>query len=133
MKSVGPVVRNAETRCVRVPLDAPLEAEVAVSPADVGEIRMKDAARVKIDAHPFHKQGTITGKVGEVSAETFNRQGVLGGQASHNLAPLRYLPSPTRRLPGMTRTAEIVTGKRTVISYFLYPLIRVLDESLRER
>ena len=133
MKSVGPVVRNAETRCVRVPLDAPLEAEVAVSPADVGEIRMKDAARVKIDAHPFHKQGTITGKVGKVSAETFNRQGVLGGQASHYLAPpaipAEPHPAPARHDP----TAEIITGKRTVISYFLYPVIRVLDESLRER
>jgi HlyD family secretion protein len=33
----------------------------------------------------------------------------------------------------MTLTGEIKTGKRTVISYFLYPVIRVLDESLRER
>jgi HlyD family secretion protein len=35
-------------------------------------------------------------------------------------------------LPGMTVSAEIHAGDRTVISYFLYPLIRGLDESLRE-
>jgi HlyD family secretion protein len=33
----------------------------------------------------------------------------------------------------MTLSAEIITGKRTVIAYFLYPVIRVFDESLRER
>jgi HlyD family secretion protein len=43
------------------------------------------------------------------------------------------LPAPTRLLPGMTVTAEMVTGDRSVISYFLYPVIRILDESFRER
>jgi HlyD family secretion protein len=33
----------------------------------------------------------------------------------------------------MTATAEIVVGQRTVLSYFLYPLIRVVDEAIRER
>jgi len=37
-----------------------------------------------------------------------------------------------RLLAGMTVTAEIKVGRRTVISYFLYPLIRGLDESIRE-
>jgi hemolysin D len=33
----------------------------------------------------------------------------------------------------MTLTAEIVVGQRSVLSYFLYPLMRMLDESIRER
>ncbi len=45
---------------------------------------------------------------------------------------LRSLPAGFRFIPGMTLQAEIVTGHRTVISYFLYPLLRGLDESLRE-
>jgi len=32
----------------------------------------------------------------------------------------------------MTVQAEIKTGQRTIISYFLYPLLRGLDESLHE-
>jgi HlyD family secretion protein len=139
-KSVGSVVQGAETLFVLVPLDAPLEAEVEVSPSDVGEIRVGDTARIKIDAYPFQKHGTIQAEVANVSADAFSRQSALGGPASHYLARLnltdtvlQHLPSPTRLLPGMTLTAEIITGKRTVISYFLYPVIRVLDESLRER
>jgi HlyD family secretion protein len=33
----------------------------------------------------------------------------------------------------MTATAEVIVGQRTVLSYFLYPLMRAVDESIRER
>ena len=45
---------------------------------------------------------------------------------------LRPSTEPVRLLPGMAVTAEIKVGTRTVISYFLYPLIRGLDDSIRE-
>jgi HlyD family secretion protein len=32
----------------------------------------------------------------------------------------------------MTVTAELKAGNRSVISYFLYPILRGLDESIRE-
>jgi HlyD family secretion protein len=35
-------------------------------------------------------------------------------------------------IPGMGLTAELKVGRRRVISYFLYPLLRGLDESIRE-
>ena len=35
-------------------------------------------------------------------------------------------------LPGMTLTAEIVVGKRSVMSYLLWPLTKAVDESIRE-
>jgi hemolysin D len=35
--------------------------------------------------------------------------------------------------PGMAVTAEIKTGKRRVIEYFMSPLLQYGDESLRER
>ena len=139
-RSVGSIVKDAEPLFVLVPLNAPLEAEIEVSPADVGEIRVGDTARIKIDAYPFQKHGTVTGRVGNISADAFSRATAGGADAYYYLVrmaledtTLRHLPSPVRLLPGMTLGGEIVTGKRTVISYFLYPVIRVLNESLRER
>jgi HlyD family secretion protein len=35
-------------------------------------------------------------------------------------------------MPGMTLTAEILVGKRSVISYLLWPLTKAMSESLRE-
>jgi len=140
-KSVGSVLRDAEPLFTLVPLDAPLELEIEVAPADIGDIRVGDATRIKIDAYPFQKHGVVVGKVSNISADAFARQLPMGGQGFYYLirvslvdTDLRQLPpGPTHLLPGMTATGEIVTGKRTVISYFLYPVIRLLDEALRER
>ncbi len=35
-------------------------------------------------------------------------------------------------MPGMVVTAEVKVGTRSIASYFLHPLLQVLDESLRE-
>jgi HlyD family secretion protein len=47
-------------------------------------------------------------------------------------ARLRGQPAQFQMIPGMELTAEMKVGDRRVISYFLYPLIRGLDESIRE-
>lgn len=141
-RSIGSVVRDAEPLFTLVPLDVPLEAEVAVAAKDIGLIASEDTARVKFDAFPFQKHGTATGKVRNISQDAF----APGQQAEHqqNTAPfykvrvalgdmnLRNVPQGFRLIPGMTIQAEIKTGQRTIISYFLYPLLRGLDESLHE-
>jgi HlyD family secretion protein len=45
---------------------------------------------------------------------------------------LRLKPERIQMIPGMAVTAELKVGRRSVISYFLYPLLRGLDESIRE-
>ena len=42
------------------------------------------------------------------------------------------VPENFRLMPGMTTTAEIKVGRRRVIEYFLYPLLRYQSESIRE-
>ena len=61
-----------------------------------------------------------------------------GGMDAYYLSRIQYtgelkkMTDGTRLLPGMTVSAEIVVGHRTVMSYLLYPLTRALDESIRE-
>jgi HlyD family secretion protein len=45
---------------------------------------------------------------------------------------LRDVPADFRLIPGMTTTAEVKVGTRTVISYILDPIVRLFDEGLRE-
>jgi HlyD family secretion protein len=47
-------------------------------------------------------------------------------------ARLKRLPERARLLPGMTLTAEILVGRRSVISYLLWPLTKALDEAIKE-
>ncbi|MBR1330398.1 HlyD family type I secretion periplasmic adaptor subunit [Bradyrhizobium ottawaense] len=142
-RTVGSVVREAETLFVLVPRDETLRAEVNVEGRDIGQVAVGQAVRVKFEAFPFQKYGTATGEVGVISQDSFSpeakAEGVRRSSAPYYrvLIDLRdtHLRLPSERvqlMPGMAVTAEMKVGQRTVISYFLYPLLRGLDESIRE-
>jgi HlyD family secretion protein len=137
----GSVLSPNETFALLVPLGGKLLAEVDVAAVDVGEIRLKDEVRLKIDAFPFQRFGVLKGKVVTISGDAFTQPANDPSKppVSYRVIVAIDAPeftqakAPAELLPGMTTTAEIVVGQRTVLSYFLYPLIRVVDEAIRER
>jgi len=89
------------------------------------------------------RYGTGTGAVRVISQDTFSSEAKAEGAGHANspyyrvLVDLRkaHLRLPQERaqlIPGMSITAEMKVGRRSVASYFLYPLLRGLDESIRE-
>ncbi|MFW8588712.1 HlyD family type I secretion periplasmic adaptor subunit [Rhizobium beringeri] len=142
-RSVGSVVREAEPVVTLVPINVPLEAEVSINTRDIGRVGVGKEARIKLDAYPFQKYGTATGEVRTISQDTFltGQQEAATSQPAAPFFKARILLAdtrlnatdvPVRLLPGMTVTTEIKVGNRTVISYFLYPLLRGLDNAIRE-
>ena len=142
-RSAGSVMRQAEPLIILVPANVALEAEVSVSPRDIGHISQGQSAKIKFDAFPFQKHGTATGTVRTISHDAFPAdsknsetvgEGALFYKARLSLddTNLRSVPGDFRLLPGLSLQAEIQVGRRSVISYFLYPLLRGLDESIRE-
>ncbi|UMR31622.1 HlyD family type I secretion periplasmic adaptor subunit [Massilia sp. MB5] len=139
--SQGSVVREAEQMFVLVPLGAQLEAEVQIDSADIGYIKRGDPVHLKLDAFPFQQHGALDGKVRTVSEDSFKREQATPGQGTdayyisridYGNSRLKKMDGKSRLLPGMTVTAEIVVGKRSVMSYLLWPLTKALDESIRE-
>ena len=57
-RSIGSVVREAETLFSLVPRNAPLQAEVNVDSKDIGEVAVGQPVRLKFEAFPFQKYGT---------------------------------------------------------------------------
>lgn len=141
-RSVGSVVKEAEALVTLVPSAVPLEFEVEIPSRDIGLVRVGDPVRVKLDAFPFQRHGTLTGEVRTISADAFQREAKDGAKAGGEAVfrarvrmvstTLEGVPEGTRLSPGMVATAEIRIGTRSVLSYFLYPVIRALDESIRE-
>jgi HlyD family secretion protein len=142
-RTVGSVVREAETLFVLVPRDVPLQAEINVEGKDIGQVAVGQPVRIKFEAFPFQKYGTGSGAVRVVSQDSFAPD--PKGEGAHRMpAPyyrvlvdvtdtkLRLKPERIQMIPGMAVTAELKVGRRSVISYFLYPLLRGLDESIRE-
>lgn len=142
-RSVGSVIKEAEPLVTLVPLDVPLEAEVEIETRDVGFVRVDDRAQVKLDAFPYQKHGLISAHVRTLSEDAFNRpqsgmmrehgsEAFYKGRLQMDALVLQAVPSDTRLIPGMSLTVEIKVGRRSILSYFLYPILRILDESLRE-
>jgi len=139
--SVGSVIREAEQMFTLVPLGAELEAEVQIDSVDIGFIKQGMPAHIKVDAYTFMKHGMLEGKVRTVSQDSFKRDTADkngGGLDTYYVSRIPYsgelkkLQPGAQLIPGMTVSAEIVVGHRTVMSYLLYPLTRALDESIRE-
>ncbi|MBO4221498.1 HlyD family type I secretion periplasmic adaptor subunit [Bradyrhizobium neotropicale] len=142
-RTVGSVAREAEPMFVLVPRDVPLRAEVNVEGKDVGQVSVGQPVRIKFDAFPFQKYGTAKGEVAVISQDSFPPDPKAEG-AHRPTAPYyrvlvdlsdTHLRLPAERaqfIPGMAVTAEMKVGRRSVMSYFLYPLLRGLDESIRE-
>lgn len=143
--STNAVVKEAETLVTLVPLNSKLDAEVEVSAADIGKVQEQQVARIKIDAWPFQQYGTLLGEVSTISGDGFLTQTPAQSVESHSNTNmvyrlkvklvethLRVTPEHYRLLPGMTITTEINVGKRRVIRYFLDPLLKALDESIKE-
>lgn len=139
--SEGSIVKEAEQMFTLVPLSSQLEAEVKIDSIDIGYIKNGDIAHLKLDAFPFQKHGALEAKIRTISEDAFRRDTAVmaAGTQTYYIsrvafgdARLRHLPDKFRLLPGMTVTAEIVVGKRSVLSYLLWPLTKALNESIRE-
>ena len=131
----GSVIAEGEPVVVLVPSDVPLIAEIGVKSSEAGSIAMGDPVTVKIDAFAWRRHGTLTGRLQDVSHGSFTPEGTNVALHSGRVSlsgHLTNLGEGAQVLPGMTLTAEIKTGTRTVLDYFLDPLMRGMDESLRE-
>lgn len=137
-RSAGSVAKEAEPIVTLVPLDAALEAEVEIRASDIGFVRAGQPARIKIDAFPFQRHGTLQGVVRTVTEDSFQRDERLGASLVYRArlrfesTALRQVPQSFRLIPGMTLVGEIRVGERSVLSYLLWPLIQTFDEGLRE-
>ena len=138
--SQGSVVQAAEKLFTLVPLGAELEVEVQIDSLDVGYVKVGDKAHIKFDAYPFQKHGTLEAELRTISEDAFRREAAAGSgmdafytsRIRLKSARLSKMPERSKLLPGMTATAEIVVGKRSVMSYLLWPLMKAVDESIRE-
>ncbi|MGZ5052714.1 MAG: HlyD family type I secretion periplasmic adaptor subunit [Methylobacter sp.] len=138
--SLGSVVQGGGAFFTLVPLGTELEAEVQIDAMDVGYVKVGDTSRIKLDAYPFQRHGLLTGEVRTMSEDAFRRDADAGqsmdsyykSRISLGDSRLKRMPEQARLLPGMTLTAEIVVGKRSVLSYLLWPLTKALDEAMQE-
>ena len=147
VKTIGGVVTTAQPVVGLVPENTPLEVSAIVLNKDVGYIKEAQRCVIKVDTYDFQKYGTIEGEILVINPysieeknedkENNNEENERGGYPVRVKMLAETLETKTgetyRVKPGMTVTAEINVGKRRVIEFFLFPIIRYLDEGLKVR
>ena len=148
--TIGTVASPGTILMTLVPKDEVLRAEVWVKNDDIGFVREKQPARIKLAPFTFQKYGMLEGEVARVSADSAeqNPNPATGGQAQPKggATPLAYrtlVDLKTQFLeadglkyslaPGMQVSAEIHLGTRTVLEYLLSPVTKAFQEAARER
>ena len=137
VNTVGGYVNAGEKIMQVVPLGDKLLIETRVTPRDIAFIKVGDPANVKVTAYDFSIYGGLKGRVVRVSADSIYDE--VERQAYFTVVvetSNSYLVSNGRRLPitpGMLCDVEIVTGKKSVLSYLLKPVLKVSGSALTER
>lgn len=132
----GGVVETAKPIMNIVPENYKLEAQVMILNKDIGFVRPEQDVEIKIDSFPFTKYGTLKGKVHNISGDAVQDEKlglVFNARLTLSDNKIKADGQIIRLKPGMSVTAEIKTGKRRVIEYLLSPVMKYLNESMRER
>jgi len=125
-------------KMVVVPIDGGLEVQANVLNRDIGFVDTGQAVSVKVDAYPFTRHGDLGGVLEWVGKDSVVDQ-TLGPVYPVRVSLQQYeVPKEVNGRqgevsPGMTVTADIRIGRRRIIEYFLGPILRYKDRSLRER
>jgi adhesin transport system membrane fusion protein len=120
-----------------VPLGDKLLVETRVKPSDIAFIKVGDRALVKVTAYDFSIYGGLEGKVVQVSADSIYDETTR--EAYFNViveTDRSFLTTAGRRLPitpGMMTDTQIITGRKSVLSYLLKPVLKAKSDALTER
>ncbi|MDD2368114.1 MAG: HlyD family type I secretion periplasmic adaptor subunit [Sulfuricurvum sp.] len=134
--TVGGVVTPAEKLLTLIPKGVPLIIQATVLNQDIGFITKEMEAAIKVDTFDFQKYGLLHGKVKHIADDAIDDE-KLGPVYEITIDPkettLRVEGKDLTINPGMSVTAELKVGKRRVIEFFIYPMIKYLDEGLSVR
>ena len=140
LTTVGGVIRPGEDVLEIVPLEDDLMIEAKVAPQDIGFLRVGMDVSVKIDAYDYTIYGDLNGVLSYISADTLEENTQRGDVPFYRVhvrtQGRKFSGRPDAELqilPGMTATVEVKTGKNTVLSYLLKPIVKTLRESMGER
>lgn len=133
--TLGGVVEAVKPLMVIVPYGA-LTVQAKVLNKDAGFVQRGQQVSVKLEAFPFTRYGTIPGTIQSISTDAVNDE-KLGLIYLARISLFRSTIDRGDRAvplsPGMTGTADIRTGQRTILSYLMSPIDKARREAARER
>ena len=119
-----------------VPLEDSLLVEARIKPADIAFLHPNQQAMIKFTAYDFTVYGGLEADLEHISADSItDKEGndyyLVRLRTRQNFLSGKDKPLPI--IPGMVVSVDILTGKKTILSYLLKPMLRAKHMALRER
>lgn len=144
INTVGGVLKPGDELLQISPVDDELLVEIKVNPADVGLLRTGLPVTLRFDAFDSSIYGNVMGQLRYISPDTLNEQGPNGQSLTYYRAQValdwpateqhgsqRIKPADIK--PGLTATADVLTGTRSLLSYLMKPISRAFSGALTQR
>lgn len=136
--TLGGVVRAGDIVMELLPTQSGLILEAKVYPADIAFVTVGQTANVKLDAFDSTVYGGFRGEVVYVSPDTLNEETQRGPQPYYRvhvkIGDKDFDGEKAQRMevrPGMTAQVDLVVAKRSVLSYLINPVSKVMSQALR--
>lgn len=136
VETIGQVVQPGALLMQIVPDDDVLEAEVRISPRDIGFVKVEQPVKMRVSSYDYSRYGTASGTLKRLSATSLMGQDnkpYFRGLVSLDRPYVGDVPGRNPLQPGMGVEAEILTGQKTMLTYLLKPLSDIVSSSFRER
>jgi adhesin transport system membrane fusion protein len=136
LPSIGGVVKPGETILEIVPNDGVLLVEAKVRPKDIARLAVGQEAVVKFSAYDFVIYGGVRGRLVHISPDATidEREGafflVHVAASSDSWKSDAWQDKPI--ISGMQAEVDILAGSKTVLQYWLKPLLRARSVAMRE-
>lgn len=133
VNTLGGVVQPGAEVVEVVPLDNALVLETKITPRDIAFLRPGQKAMVKFTAYDFAIYGGLEAELEQIGADS-----VLDEEGNaFFLVRVRTLEKSLGEnlpvIPGMVAEVDILTGKKSILSYLLKPVLRAKANALTER
>ncbi|WP_371355071.1 HlyD family type I secretion periplasmic adaptor subunit [Pseudomonas chlororaphis] len=137
VNTIGGVIQPGSDMVEIVPLDDTLLVEAKIRPQDIAFLHPGQEAVVKFTAYDYTIYGGLKAKLEQIGADTITDE---DKKTTYYVIKLRTDRShlgtdekPLLIIPGMVASVDIITGKKSILSYLLKPIIRARAEALHER
>lgn len=136
VNTVGGVIQPGMDLIEIVPLEDTLLVEAQIKPSDIAFLRPDQQAMVKFTAYDFTIYGGLDAQLEHISADSITDEKGNSFYQVRVRTNQNYLQGKEEKMPiipGMVATVDILTGKKTILSYILKPVLRAKQTALRER
>lgn len=141
--TVGGVLKPGDELMQISPVDDEMVVELRINPADVGQLRVGLPVTLRFDAFDSNIYGNVDGVLKYISPDTLSEQGGNGQNITYYRAhvsidwslttshAIKKIISTDIR-PGLTVTADVLTGQRTILNYIMKPITRAFSGALTQ-